>query len=170
MWPRLRKQIAVEQAELAHLLEFYDELLSAAKIEAPVGTDLAALSAFLHSLYTGIENFFRRITIELGDELPTDKSWHRRLLRQMTEPTARRSVVISQAMHDRLTGYLDFRHLFRNLYLPHLEWERMEALVLGAGQLFIELCAELDAFAERMETLVESKADTATTDPEDPRS
>lgn len=127
-------------------MTFHRELLDKCREKPPAGIELTALAAFLHSLYTGIENLFRRIAIELDGELPRESDWHRRLLRSMTRPAAERPAVISEALHDQLLGYLDFRHLFRNLYLFRLEWERIEALVLGVDELMVSLGQNLDRF------------------------
>jgi hypothetical protein len=40
----------------------------------------------LHGFYTGIENVFKRIAIELDDQRPSGEAWHRRLLDSMCSP------------------------------------------------------------------------------------
>ena len=125
MWPDLKEQIAVEEAEIRELLAFHRELLEICRMREPAGIELTASGAFLHALYSGIENICRRIAIELDGGLCKGGDWHRRLLRTMTQPTGDRPRVISDGLHDRLLGYLDFRHLFRNIYIFRMEWERM---------------------------------------------
>lgn len=151
MWPELKEQIAVEQAEIRDLVAFHHELLGKCRRQKPAGIELSALGAFLHSLYSGIENLFRRVAIELDGRLPEGADWHRQLLREMAGATGRRPRVISEDLHDLLIQYLEFRHLFRNLYAFRLQWERMEALVLGAEGLVTALEGELAEFAKKME-------------------
>lgn len=146
MSAKLRGQIAVIQEELRELIEFHRELLDTCQTREPAGIELSALAAFLHSLYSGIENLFRRIAIEVDGGLPEGGDWHRRLLRSMAEPHAGRPTVISEELHNRLLAYLEFRHLFRNIYLFRLEWERMADLVLEAEDLVTMLNRELSLF------------------------
>ncbi len=98
-----------------------------------------------------MENFFRRIAVELDGKTPSGEAWHRRLLQAMTSSTENRPYVISGELHDRLLEYLRFRHLFRNLYLMELEWEEMKPLVVEARNLMDRLKKELAGFVSRME-------------------
>lgn len=66
----------------------------------------------LHSFYTGIENIFKRIGVELDKALPGGQSWHRELLDSMSAPSEFRSAIISQDLRFRLEEYLKFRHVF----------------------------------------------------------
>lgn len=141
----------MEQAELDALFEFHRDLLRKCRKEAPFGIELSALATFLHSLYSGIENSFRRIAIELGEGVPSEGDWHRRLLEQMSQPADKRSQVISNELLQRLKEYLEFRHLFRNIYAFRLRWEKMERLVLGSEQLIKDYECEIKEFALRME-------------------
>jgi hypothetical protein len=65
VWPDLKDQISVEEAQLQHLLAVHQPLLDQVRSQAPSAIELSALAALLHSLYTGIENLFRRIAIEV---------------------------------------------------------------------------------------------------------
>lgn len=150
MWPDLEEQIAVEEAEIRELVAFHQELLAICRTRAPVGIELTASGAFLHALYSGIENICRRIAIELDGKVPKGGDWHRRLLRVMTQATVERPRVISDDLHSRLLGYLDFRHLFRNIYIFRMDWERMKDLVLGAENLVEDLLRELEGFIMTM--------------------
>jgi hypothetical protein len=162
MWPDLKEQITVEEAEIRELIAFHRELLEICKAREPVGIELTASGAFLHALYAGIENICRRIVIELGEGSPKGGDWHRQLLQMMTQPTQARPRVISSALHDRLLGYLDFRHLFRNIYLFRLEWERMMDLVLDAEKLVDDLEDELREFIAQMDEMSGRRCATTT--------
>ena len=82
MWPDLKDQISVEEAQLQHLLTVHQPLLHQSRAQAPNAIELSALAALLHSFYTGIENLFRRIAIEKGD--PTAESPYRGSPRPVT--------------------------------------------------------------------------------------
>ena len=70
MWRKLRKQIDVECQMLRQLLADHAPLLRKCEASEPDRIELSALAAVLHGLYNGIENVFKRVTLELGQELP----------------------------------------------------------------------------------------------------
>jgi hypothetical protein len=43
-------------------------LLAQCRNTAPTEIELSALAALLHSFYTGVENIFKRVTVELDGE------------------------------------------------------------------------------------------------------
>lgn len=151
MWLDLKEQIIVEEQQLEQLLEFNKPLLAASRTRELTGIELQSAAAFLHSLYSGIENVFRRISIELDATPPSGEAWHKRLLRSMAFATETRPRVISEDLLLHLMEYLHFRHLFRNLYLFNLDWERMSPLVLGSEQLIADVRAEITVFMASMD-------------------
>ena len=70
MSAKLRKQIDVEREQLRRLLDAHRPLLEQCRQQAPSAIELSALGAMLHGFYTGIENVFKRIAIELDSERP----------------------------------------------------------------------------------------------------
>lgn len=151
MSDRLRKQIAVERQQLNLLLAVHRPLFVRSASETPTEIEISALAAMLHSFYTGIENIFKRVVLELGDTLPAGESWHRELLDSMTDPGLARAAVISMPLRDRLREYLRFRHVFRQAYLFQLRWDKMSSLVLGCDETLRLLEAELDDFLQASE-------------------
>jgi hypothetical protein len=151
VWLELRDQLAVEEAQIRQLFEVHLELLAKCRAEEPNAIELSALGAFLHSFYTGIENLFRRVAVELDDEMPRGDAWHRRILRQMAEPASSRPAFISHELEERLTLYLQFRHVFRQAYSFLLQWQKMAPLVLGSEELFEQLRTEITSFSARMD-------------------
>jgi hypothetical protein len=145
---RLHKQIAVELQQLNRLLDVHRPLLDKCKSEAPNEIEISALAALLHSFYTGIENIFKRIVLELGDSLPAGESWHRELLDSISNPGAARAAVISMPLRARLREYLRFRHVFRQAYSFQLRWDKMSSLVLECGETLRLLDTELDDFLQ----------------------
>lgn len=148
MWPRLAKQINVEREQLRRLIEIHSRLLANCASQAPNEIELSALAALLHSFYTGLENIFKRVAVELDGELPTGEAWHQQLLDAMASPTRLRRAVISESMRDILSEYLAFRHVFRQAYSFELRWNKMSALVLNCAATFRQLEIELEAFLQ----------------------
>lgn len=151
MWPDLKDQISVEEAQLQQLLALHQPLLDQVRTQAPNAIELSALAALLHSFYTGIENLFRRIAVEVDGGIDKGDGWHRRLLLQMIEDRGSRPPVISRDLLERLQPYLQFRHVFRSSYSFQLRWEKMQPLVLHCDETLSSLRAEVATFASRME-------------------
>ncbi len=151
MWPELKDQLAIEQAQLQQLFEVHSPLLEQSRHQEPNPIELSALGAFLHSFYTGVENLFRRVTLELGDDLPQNDAWHQRLLQRMTVPTENRPALLSTDLADQLKVYLQFRHVFRQAYSFQLHWEKMAPLVLTSEAAFSSLRQEVSLFVQQMD-------------------
>ncbi len=152
MWPRLKKQIAIQELELKKTVEFHADLLEKGRTHDLAGIELSAAAAFLHAMYSGIENFFRRISLELDKSTPSGHDWHRALLRSMTQATSERPRVISDELHDELRVYLEFRHLFRNISLFRLEWDKMSPLIHDAEQVVNKTLREIAELVDFMDT------------------
>jgi hypothetical protein len=145
---RFRKQQATEREQLQRLLFGIHGLLTKCRDTAPTEIELSALAATLHSFYTGVENIFKRVSVELDGEPVRGDSWHRELLMRMKTPTARRPALLSEELHDTLNEYLRFRHVFRNAYSFDLDWRKMSPLVLRLEETFQRLESELNAFVK----------------------
>jgi hypothetical protein len=146
---KLRKQVAVEFEQLTRLVEVHRPLIDKCENAAPSDIELSALAAMLHPFYTGVENVFKRVCVELGETLPTGASWHRDLLDSISEPNNVRTAVISRDLCRRLEEYLKFRHFFRQAYSFQFEWEKLSSLVLGCSITLNRLEQEVRAFLER---------------------
>jgi len=150
VWPRLAKQIAAEREMLNRLLADHRTLIDKCEHSSPEKIEISALAAMLHSFYTGIENLFERIAIELDEGLPQGPAWHKELLARMSLPAPRRPAVISPGLAENLREYLEFRHFFRGAYTFQVLWDRMAHLVQGCPLALKNLEAELDVFIKAM--------------------
>ncbi len=146
MWDKLRKQVQVELNQLHSLLATHRALLEKRAEAAPDTTELAALAALLHSFYTGVENIFKRIAVEIDGAAPAGEFWHSQLLDGMMKMTRLRNPVISPALRARLKEYLEFRHVFRQAYIFQLRWEKMQPLVIDCDETFRQFETELNSF------------------------
>lgn len=145
-WDKFRKQQAAEREQLGRLLAGIHGLLVQCREMTPNEIELAALAATLHSFYTGVENIFKRIAVELDDDPIQGDSWHRNLLLRMKAPSAHRPALLSPELHDLLNEYLRFRHVFRNAYSFDLDWRKMSPLVLRLENTYQEVQKSLDDF------------------------
>ena len=101
MWPDVEEQVDVEQAQIAQLLEGYQAAVSKSSEQEPDFIELSALATMLHSFYTGVENIFKRVALEIDGDIPSGYASHSDLLTAMTRPTASRPPVISVELHVR---------------------------------------------------------------------
>ena len=145
-WHKFRKQQAAEREQLRCLLSRLQQLLAKCRDTAPTEIEVSALAATLHSFYTGVENIFKRVAVELDGEPVRGDAWHRELLHRMKTATARRPALLSEELHDTLNEYLRFRHVFRNAYSFDLDWRKMSPLVLRLEETFQKLGNALDDF------------------------
>ena len=148
MWDSLREQVTLERRQLHRLFPVYRPLLAKCAVSPPNEIELHALAAMLHSFYNGFENIFKRITLELGDPMPSSGSWHKDLLDGMMGPTVNRNPVLSPELGRRLKEYMEFRQVFRHAYTFDLRWDRMKSLVLGCEETLRLVEGELDRFFE----------------------
>jgi hypothetical protein len=149
VWPDVEEQVAVEQAQIAELFVAYQAAISKSSQQEPDFIELSALAAMLHSFYTGIENIFKRIALEIDGNIPSGYASHSDLLAAMARSTSNRPPVISEELRVRLSAYLSFRHVFRHAYSFQLEWDKMRDLVQQSQVTWQQLQTELDRFFSR---------------------
>ena len=152
MWPELKKEIAVEQESLERLLAVHHDLLAKCKSAVPDQVEISALSAMLHSFYTGVENLFKRIAVHVGGDVSHGEMWHSRLLDSMAEATQTRPQVINAQLRDCLLNYLNFRHVFRHAYTFELQWGKMASLVSDCENVYKDLKGQIARFVREMES------------------
>ena len=136
--------------ELVELDQVVTRLLEAWQRARRSGDDfyLDSVALNLHGFYSGMERIFERLAETLDGSLPKGENWHQVLLVQMSKEVAGiRPAVISQQTLKRLDEYRGFRHVVRNVYTFHFDEAKLEKLVLGAGDTFAQVRAEILAFA-----------------------
>ena len=146
--PKLRKQILVELEQLNLLMRRHSSLMSKCRTESPNNVEIDALATLLHSFYTGMENLFKRIGLELDGNTLKGESWHAQLLNAMATPGPSRPSIISPALRDELRAYLDFRHVFRHAYSHELQWTKMAPLVMNAAKTLQRFEAAIQSFLD----------------------
>lgn len=150
MWDKLRRQIAVERKLLNRLLESHKELRDRCLQVEPGPVEISALAAMLHSFYTGLENAFKRIALQIDGGVAQGPTWHSQLLDRMAEATEQRPPVISAELRDHLRAYMAFRHMFRHAYSFDLHWDHMKPLVSGCEEVLRQVEKQLGLFLGRM--------------------
>jgi hypothetical protein len=67
VWDSLQEQVTVERDQLHRLLDVHHSLLEKCAAMPPNEVELSALAAISIPFTNGIENIFKRTTLELGD-------------------------------------------------------------------------------------------------------
>jgi hypothetical protein len=123
--PDLAKKLRLGLEELATVREQLTPLTSLSP-DASVGViERAAACAMLHSFYTEIEKILKLIAREWDGQTPSSDAWHKQLLNQMSDATARRPAILSPALVEVLSEFLAFRHLFRGASIVLMRWEKL---------------------------------------------
>jgi len=142
----LRADIGRELAALDRVEGQGKELL-ARMPEQPTFVEIRTSGSLLHDFYTGIEKIFQRIALEMEGGLPAGFEWHVELLLRMATPIEDvRPPVITNALQDKLSEYLRFRHLFRHLYGFQLRWDRCQTLLADLPRVKAEFQQQLNTF------------------------
>jgi len=144
----LQAEIESDLADLARVVEEIREMVQALPSqEEPSHKDKAALGAYLHSFYNGVENVLKRVAQEIDRSVPTGEGWHRALLRRMAaEVPGVRSAVLRSDTVAALEPYLGFRHFFRHSYTFEIDWEKLKPLVERVTEVSQGFRQDLEAF------------------------
>jgi len=142
---RLEVAIAQVQSEIAHDPEraalFYENL---------------ALK--LHNFYTGSEKILQLVAIELNGGVPSGSDWHKRLLERMSQLREGRPAVFEPDTARRLTEFLGFRHIVRNLYGFELDPDRVASLVEKYPGMWRDVQSDVTRFVSWLRNLAEQLA------------
>jgi hypothetical protein len=142
----LSGKIQVGLEELAIVRQQFESLLLIPPDCDPGVIETSAACAMLHSFYTEIEKILKLIAREWDGSLPVSESWHRDLLVQMSERSARRPAVLSADLIPTLKEFLAFRHLFRGASIALMRWAKLYPLVMKVDWTYRQVNEELKIF------------------------
>jgi len=147
-WLALQAEIEADLKDLALVIQEIQETFAGLPIpQEPSHKDKAALGAFVHSFYNGLENVLKRLAQEVDRSIPTGEGWHRALLRRMSvEVPGVRPAVLRPKTVEALEPYLGFRHFFRHAYTFEIEWEKLKPLVEQAREVFERARQDIEVF------------------------
>jgi hypothetical protein len=147
----LSRKIQVGLEEFATVRLQFELLLSIPPGANPGVIETSAACAMVHSVYTEIEKILKIIAREWDGSLPASESWHRDLLVQMSEVTAKRPAVLPADLLATLKEFLAFRHLFRGASITLMRWDRLYPLVTQVDQTYRQVNEEIKRFEEFIE-------------------
>lgn len=135
---KLPEQVLIEKENIEMALHNLQEAL--ARKERTV-IELAAISTFLHNIYSGIENIMKQILKMNNVEIPRSNTWHKDLL-----VLSKARGVISEDLSDKLYEYLTFRHFFVHAYGFMLEEAQLKDLAEDIPKVWKQFLFEIEVY------------------------
>ncbi|HBR16560.1 MAG: hypothetical protein A3G39_09930 [Deltaproteobacteria bacterium RIFCSPLOWO2_12_FULL_43_16] len=86
--------------------------------------ELAAIAAFIHNYYNGIENILKRVLLSRKMAIKDAPTWHKDLLKSSLNKE-----VITNDLYETLSDYLSFRHFFVHAYSFNIHWKELKPLI-----------------------------------------
>lgn len=150
----LADDIEIELARLARLAGEIE------RVQNEITRDSERASLFyenlaykLHNFYNGVERIFQLIASEINGGAPSSYDWHRRLLDRMCVEREGRIAVISPETGSRLSEFLAFRHVVRNLYGFELDAARISSLAAKYPSVWQRVTVEIRSFVTWLRAL-----------------
>ena len=114
------------EAEFENIDTVLSEIFSVIKdVNSDYSTvERAAIAAFLHNFYNGVENILKRILLAKKIEINNTPTWHKDVLTISFEKG-----IIDDDLFNTLLEYLSFRHFFVHAYSFNLNWVALKPLV-----------------------------------------
>lgn len=83
--------------------------------------------------------------------MPSSESWHKELLNQTSETTAKRPAILSPTLVEILGEFLAFRHLFRGASIVLMRWEKIAPLIDRVDHTYERARAGIEVFVRFIE-------------------
>ncbi|MFH1440682.1 MAG: hypothetical protein ABIH18_01370 [Candidatus Omnitrophota bacterium] len=132
----LTKEILAEKENVEKVLNNLKDV-EARHIKSVI--ELAAIAAFLHNIYNGIENILKQVLKVKGFKVPQSKNWHKDLLNFSTTEK-----IITKKLADELYEYLTFRHFFVHGYSFELKEAQLQNLTHNIPAVWSRFILEIE--------------------------
>ena len=143
---KLKEKIEHEVLRLNKLFDSGKPLLDLCRLKEPDFVEASAAGSFLQSVYNGIESIVLLIFKTIGEDIPNDLQWHRKLFEKTFEANEKRTIIFRNEYKEELVEYLSFRHYFRHSYGYELDWNRLKPLINGVEKLWKVLEKDINKF------------------------
>ena len=144
----LKEKIEYEVLRINKLFDSGKPLLDLCKLREPDFVEASATGAFLQSFYNGIEGIVLLIFKSIGENIPNDLQWHKKLFEKAFEANDHRTAIFRRECKGKLIEYLSFRHFFRHSYGYELDWKRLKPLISAVKELWRVLEEDMIKFIE----------------------
>jgi hypothetical protein len=144
----LKEKLEHEIHRIDKLFDNGKLLLDLCKTKEPDFVEASATGSFLQSFYNGIESIIMLIFKNIGESIPNDLHWHKKLLEKTFVPNEKRTVLFQNEYREKLFEYLSFRHYFRHSYGYEINWRRLAPLINGVEEMWGMLKSDINEFME----------------------
>ena len=144
----IKEKIEHEIFRINRLFDSGKPLLDLCKIKEPDFIEASAAGSFLQSFYNGIESIILLIFKSIGENIPNDFHWHKKLLEQTFIASEKRAKIFKNEYKEKLFEYLSFRHYFRHSYGHEVEWIRLNPLINGVVEFWKVIENDIKVFIE----------------------
>ena len=139
----LKEKVEHEISRINGLFTNGKPLLDLCRIKEPDFIEASAAGSFLQSFYNGLESIILLIFKGIGEDIPNDLQWHKKLFEKAFEPTENRPLLFRKEYKEQLAEYLSFRHFFRHAYGYEIDWQRLKPLIGDVEELWKNLEKDL---------------------------
>ena len=144
----LKEKIEHELYRINKLFSSGRPLLDLCRIKEPDFVEASAAGSFLQSFYNGIESIILLIFKNIGENIPSDLHWHKKLLDKTFVANEKRTILFRNEYKEKLFEYLSFRHYFRHSYGYEIDWKRLTPLINGIEEMWKTLEGDIKKFLE----------------------
>ena len=144
----LKEKIEYEIFRINQLFDSAKPLLDLCKIKKLDFVEASAAGSFLQSFYNGVESIILLIFKNIGEKIPNDLHWHKKLLEKTFLANEKRTILFNNEYEEKLFEYLSFRHFFRHSYGYEIDPRRLVPLINGVEALWKILERDIKIFVE----------------------
>ena len=142
----MKEKIEHEIYRINKLFDSGKPLLDLCKIKEPDFIEASAAGSFLQSFYNGIEGIILLIFKNIGENIPNDLHWHKKLLDEAFVTNEKRTLLFRDEYKEKLFEYLSFRHYFRHSYGYEIDWKRLVPLINNVEEIWKILESDISRF------------------------
>ena len=143
-----RKKTEHEISRINKLFASGKPLLDLCRLREPDFVEASAAGSFLQSFYNGVESIILLLFKGIGEKIPVDLQWHKKLFEMAFQSTATRPLLFRSECKEQLAEYLSFRHFFRHSYGSEIDWKRLKPLVTEVEALWNALERDINEFVK----------------------
>ena len=137
-----------EISRIDKLISDVNPLLKLCKLKTPDIIEITAAAQVLHSFYNGIESVVVLILKSIGEKIPNDIAWHKKLFEITYGDNSKNAIIIRNDLKKKMEKYLYFRHFIRHSYSSELKWDEMEILINNLEEIWAMIKSDFEQFVE----------------------
>ena len=143
-----KEKIMYEISRIDKLINDVNPLLKLCKLKNPDIIEITAAAQVLHSFYNGIESVVVLILKSIGEKIPNDIGWHKKLFEITYGDNSKNAIIIRNDLKKKMEKYLYFRHFIRHSYSSELKWDEMEILINNLEEIWAMIKSDFEQFVE----------------------